>query len=200
MNKEIDMWMKYIDELTKGFRGVEATAVDGSAVESGVALRRCVDMILRLAAEGGKIVYIGNGGSAGIASHLSVDAWKNAGVPAVAFNDASLLTCISNDYGYRHVFEKPIAMFAAKGDLLIAISSSGKSENILRGVDAAREKGCRVVTMSGFDGRNPLRGKGDVNFHVPRGEYGHVEIAHLAIGHAMIDHVIAARLSKAGAP
>jgi D-sedoheptulose 7-phosphate isomerase len=112
-----------------------------------------------------KVLLIGNGGSAGIASHMAVDIWKNGGIRASAFNDPSLLTCIGNDYGYKHVFEKPIEMFAEEGDVLIAISSSGSSENILLGVEAARQKGLTVITFSGFEGNNPLSSAGDVNFY-----------------------------------
>lgn len=136
----------------------------------------------------GKTVYfIGNGGSAAIASHMAIDFWKNGGMPAVAFNDGPLLTCISNDFGYKHVFEKPVEMFANKGDVLFAISSSGKSENILMGVKAARSKGCNIITLSGFGIDNPLRTMGDVNFYVPLSEYGPVEVAHQYICHWILD-------------
>ena len=121
---------------------------------------------------------------------MSTDYWKNGGIRAIAFNDSSLLTCISNDYGYKHVFEKPIEMFAEKGDILIAISSSGKSENILRGVQAARTSQCKVITFSGFKNDNPLRSMGDYNFYVPSPAYGPVEIIHLSICHCICDAII----------
>ncbi|HAM59185.1 MAG TPA: phosphoheptose isomerase, partial [Candidatus Rokubacteria bacterium] len=128
-----------------------------------------------------------------IASHQAVDYWKNGGMRAVAFNDPSLLTCVSNDFGYRHVFAKPIEMFADAGDALIAISSSGQSENILRGVEAARRARCRVITLSGFRPDNPLRRLGELNFWVPTDSYGHVEITHLAICHSVVDAIMAGR-------
>ena len=109
---------------------------------------------------------------------------------AIAFNDAALLTCISNDFGYRHVFEKPIEMFAQKGDVLVAISSSGQSENILRAVEAAKKRGCEVLTLSGFAADNPLRGKGSLNFYVSSNSYGHVEVVHHAICHCILDTII----------
>src|SRR3989338_10285965 len=101
-------------------------------------------MVIKHARYGGKLLFIGNGASASIASHMAVDFWKNAGIKAFSFNDAVTLTCLSNDYGYRHVFEKPICVFGDKKDLLIAISSSGQSENILRAAIAAKEKGIRL--------------------------------------------------------
>ncbi len=145
-----------------------------------------------------KIIFIGNGGSAGIASHQSVDYWKNGGMRAIAFNDVSLLTCIGNDYGYPFVFEKPIEMFMDPGDVLIAISSSGKSDNILNGVKMAKKMGNQVITMSGFKEDNPLRSLGDVNFYVPAptGAYGFVEIAHLTICHCIVDAIIDRNLIK----
>lgn len=142
---------------------------------------------------GSKVLFIGNGGSAAIASHMAIDFWKNGKMPAMAFNDSSLLTCISNDFGYQHVFEKPIEMFAGTGDVLFAISSSGKSENILRGVEAARAKGCNVVTLSGFKEDNPLRGMGDLNFFVPSREYGPVEVVHQYISHWILDTIMASK-------
>ena len=108
----------------------------------------------------------------------------------MAFNDSALLTCVSNDYGYEHVFEKPVEMFADTGDLLIAISSSGKSQNILRAVGAARLKNAKMITLSGFDEDNPLRSMGDLNFYVPSPSYGPVEVVHHSICHCLLDVVI----------
>jgi len=112
----------------------------------------------------GKLIFIGNGGSAGIASHLAIDHSKNGRLPAMSFSDASAITCLSNDYGYEHVFAKQIEYHARKEDFLIAISSSGKSVNILNAVAAARKLGCRVMTLSGFERHNPLSKVGDVNY------------------------------------
>ena len=131
--------------------------------------------------------------SAAIASHQAVDYWKNGGMRAVAFNDSSLLTCVGNDYGYPHVFEKPVEMFADSGDILIAISSSGRSENILRGSKAALSKGCGLITMSGFTVDNPLRSMGRLNFYAPSSFYGYVEITHLALCHCIVDSIIERR-------
>ena len=146
----------------------------------------------------GKIIFIGNGGSAGIASHQAVDYWKNGKIRAIAFNDAALLTCVSNDYGYAHVFEKPLEMFAQSQDILFAISSSGRSENIVRGVRAAKKTGCQVITFSGFALDNPLRTLGDINFYVASQEYGPVEIAHLTLSHYLLDQWMESNVLSAG--
>jgi D-sedoheptulose 7-phosphate isomerase len=137
--------------------------------------------------EGRKLIFIGNGGSAAICSHMATDFWKTGGIKAVAFNDSSLLTCIGNDYGYEHVFAKPISMFADAGDVLMAISSSGQSPNILNGVKAARKKNCHVITFSGFLPHSPLRSLGDLNYYVPAEAYGPVEVLHHSICHCILD-------------
>ncbi len=167
-----------------------ATNAEGIAFALDEALQNSIEMIIEQSKAGGRLILIGNGGSASIASHMAVDFWKNTGIRALAFNDSSLLTCISNDYGYEHVFEKPIEMFAEPADTLIAISSSGQSENILLAVKAARAKGVKVITLSGFDKDNPLRKLGDANFYVPSESYGHVEIVHLSICHCLVDTLI----------
>lgn len=137
-----------------------------------------------------KLVFIGNGGSASIASHMATDFLKNGDIPAIAFNDSSLITCLSNDLGYENVFKKPVEMLAAKGDMLFSISSSGRSPNILQATHAAKKKGCFVITLSGFGSDNPLRKAGDINFYVKSGSYGHVEIAHLTICHCLLDMLV----------
>ncbi len=136
---------------------------------------------------GNKLIFIGNGGSAGIASHMAIDYSKNGNIRAQAFNDGSALTCLGNDLGYENVFSKQIELHGRPGDLLVAISSSGNSENILSGVNQARKTVCQVITLSGFAEDNQLRGKGDINFYVPSQEYGFVEITHLALCHAVVD-------------
>ena len=182
---------QYFSELNACLAKTEVHRDNSSPVELEEALEQFVQIVLKTRATGGKVIFVGNGGSAAIASHQAVDLWKNGGIRAVAFNDASLLTCVANDYGYQHVFEKPVEMFADPSDVLIAISSSGRSENILRAVDMAKSKGCTVITLSGFKPDNPLRRKGLLNFYVPSESYGFVEISHLAICHYLADCVMA---------
>lgn len=142
----------YFDTLTSVFQRVEATLGDGSSLTLSQGIEQAIRMITSRTKAGRKVIFIGNGGSAAIASHQVVDYWKNGGMRAIAFNDSSLLTCIGNDYGYPHVFEKPVEMFADQGDVLIAISSSGQSENILRGGKAGLQ---RAATSSRCRGSSP---------------------------------------------
>jgi len=134
-----------------------------------------------------RIFFIGNGGSAGICSHMATDWLKNGGFASVSLNDGATLTCLGNDLGFEQVFARQVEMHGRAGDLLVAISSSGNSANILRAVEAARAAKMGVVTLSGFSPDNRLRRLGDLNFHVPNDRYGFVEISHLAICHAVLD-------------
>jgi D-sedoheptulose 7-phosphate isomerase len=178
---------RYFATLGDVLRGAEVT--DRAA--KSIALAEGCEWVRNAAHDahsaGNKIIFVGNGGSAGIASHLAIDFSKNGGLRSLAFNDASALTCLGNDLGYENVFAKQLDFHARPGDLLIAISSSGKSPNILNAVKAARAHGCKVVTFSGFTEANDLRKSGDVNFYVRSGEYGFVEVAHLALCHAVLD-------------
>jgi D-sedoheptulose 7-phosphate isomerase len=180
-----------LEDLASIQREIMVTRRPQTPISLAEGFRKAVTLILEESRRKGKIVFIGNGGSAAIASHQAVDYWKNGGIPAIAFNDASLLTCLGNDYGFEHLFAVPIRRFAERGDMVIAISSSGKSANILNGAQAALAKGCRVITLSGYAPNNPLRRLGHLNFYVPSSSYGVVEISHLSILHAMLREVIA---------
>jgi D-sedoheptulose 7-phosphate isomerase len=185
----------YLRDLGRALVAVEASDGDGRRLGLEEGLERAVSTLLGQTRQGRKVMFIGNGASAAIGSHQALDYWKNGGMRAVTFNDLALLTAISNDFSYAEVFERPIAMFADAGDVLLAISSSGRSENILRGVDAARKHGCRVLTFSGFRPDNPLRSRGELNFYVPSMSYGHVEVTHLALSHTLVDTIIDRRTS-----
>jgi D-sedoheptulose 7-phosphate isomerase len=177
---------RYLDELHGLLRATACTGPGGAPREMDAAFATAVALIDDRTAAGGAIMFVGNGGSAAIASHVVVDFF-NAGMRATAFNDGPLLTCMGNDYGYEQVFAKPISLHARPGDLLVAISSSGQSRNILNAVAAGRERGCAVITLSGFRPDNPLRALGDHNFYVASTSYGYVEIAHQALCHAFFD-------------
>jgi D-sedoheptulose 7-phosphate isomerase len=153
------------------------------------AIYECVLMARKAAYSGRKLMFIGNGGSAAIASHMAIDWTKNAGIPALAFNDPAALTAIGNDLGVEAVFSSPLEWYGHKEDVLFAISSSGKSKDILCGVDAADQ----VITFSGFDPGNPLRKKGRINFYVPSMDYGIVECWHLILNHAILNAAVGLR-------
>ena len=136
---------------------------------------------------GNKVILIGNGGSAAIASHHAIEFLKNGGIRAQALNDLAALTCLSNDLGYANVFSEQLKTQGVPGDMLIAISSSGQSVNILKAAEVARTNRMKIATFSGFQPDNLLRGRGDVNFYVNSNQYGFVEVAHHALIQAILD-------------
>jgi D-sedoheptulose 7-phosphate isomerase len=177
----------YLGELTRLFRALEVRDAAGADLSLEDGAGAALEMIRSTRANGRKAVIVGNGGSAAIASHLQNDLCKSVGMPALVFTEQPLLTALANDDGYVTAYESLVKLWAAPGDLLIAISSSGRSENILRCARAARRAGCRILTLSGFAPDNPLRQAGDVNFYVPSPAYGPVEVVHAALAQFMTD-------------
>lgn len=134
------------------------------------------------------VYWIGNGGSAALVSHLAQDLLNKGKVRSRTFNDAPLITCMSNDYGYREVFKRPLLTLAREGDALMAVSSSGMSENIVEAARAALDAGLTLVTLSAFSPDNHLRGlPAALSFHTPTKNYGHAELAHGALLHSALD-------------
>lgn len=142
---------------------------------------------------GGKVILVGNGGSAAMASHVAVDLTKVAGVRAVNFNEADLITCLANDYGYEHWVEKALEFYADPGDLIVLISSSGKSSNIVNGAIKARQMKLSLITFTGFTADNPLRKIGDLNFWADSQAYNVVEMTHQVWLLALVDKLAADR-------
>lgn len=137
------------------------------------------EVLLKTKKNRSKVLIFGNGGSAAIASHVSVDLTKNTKIRAVNFNEADLLTCFSNDYGYEKWIEKTIDFYADKNDILILISSSGKSKNMINACKAAkRKKISKIITLTGSKKNNPLSKLGDINLWVDSNIYNHIENIH----------------------
>ena len=135
----------------------------------------------------GKVFIIGNGGSAGIASHFSVDLLNILKIPAQTLYDSNVMTCISNDYGYDEIFSRPLELLLKGKDLLICISSSGNSQNILNAANLAKSKNVSMITLSGFKPHNGIRNLGNLNFYLPFSDYGLVEMGHFFLLHTIID-------------
>lgn len=146
-----------------------------------------VDVFRAVRDAAGLVYFIGNGGSAGIAMHMTADFLKNGKMRTVSMYNPATLTCLGNDFGIEFIFSKQLELLARPGDLLVAISSSGNSPNILRGIEMAKEKGCKVVTLTGFREDNKARQMGDFNVYVPSMEYGIVESVHNIILQQVVD-------------
>jgi D-sedoheptulose 7-phosphate isomerase len=183
----IDDIAAYFEEMGRVCAAARISDHEGHPMTPKAGFEWVSEHALKAQASGNKMILIGNGGSAAIASHQAIEFLKNGGIRALALNDGASLTALANDFGYANVFAEQIKMIGQSGDLLIAISSSGQSTNILKGVEVARKTGISVVTFSGFKPDNLLRGKGDVNFYVASDQYGFVEIAHHALIQAILD-------------
>ena len=137
------------------------------------------NIIIRAKKKNSRVLIFGNGGSAAIASHVSVDFTKNVKVKAINFNEADLITCFSNDYGYENWISKAIELYANKGEVVILISSSGKSKNMLNACKASKKKKISsVITLTGNKKNNPLSKLGDINLWVDSKIYNHIENTH----------------------
>lgn len=151
-------------------------------------------LIVQTLQSGNKILLCGNGGSAADAQHIAAELVgryekHRRAFPAVALNtDTSTLTAISNDYGYEGVFARQVEALAVAGDLLIAISTSGKSPNVINAADKAREVGCKVIALTGCSGE-PLSGHCDLAVVVPAERTSRVQEAHITIGHLWCEMV-----------
>ena len=137
----------------------------------------------------GKAIVAGNGGSAAIASHIAVDLTKAAQTRAISFNEASLITCLGNDFGYERWVERALEYYAVPGDVAILISSSGSSPNIVHAAEEAKRLGLQTITLTGFDPGNPLRSLGDVNLWVDSDIYNFVETTHQAWLASIVDRL-----------
>lgn len=155
------------------------------------AFESLLDMTMEIKKQKNTIFLIGNGASASMASHVAADLAKNAHVHTEVFSDLSLITAIANDTSYEEVFAEPLRRRMKKGDMLVAISSSGQSPNILRAAREAKTLGGLIITLSAMHSENELRRLGHLNFYVPASTYGMAETSHAAILHYWIDKMVA---------
>lgn len=182
--------MEYITKIIKLLHKIEIStkvkvlySYDGGIKEIFQFLRQCKD-------ERNTLFICGNGGSAGIAQHMTGDFLKNGGFRTFSMYGQPTITCISNDLSYEYVFCKQLELLAKKDDLLIAISSSGNSENIIKAVKTMKKIGGKVITFSGFKSDNKLKTLGDINVYVPVEHYGMVESIHNLILQQLVDIIV----------
>ena len=181
MNDKIFL-KNYLLKLQKLLTGEVAT------INNLISLKK---IIVDNSKKGKKILVFGNGGSAAIASHFTVDLTKNARVRATNYNEADLITCLSNDYGYDRWVSKAIELYMDKGDLVFFISSSGVSKNMINAVKIAKKKKARkIVSFTGFNTNNPLKKKSDLSFWVNSRAYNHVENIHQIWLLSLVDLII----------
>lgn len=153
------------------------------------ATDRLISLLIEGREQGRALYIIGNGGSAAVASHALTDFINVCRLRAFTLHESSLMTCMANDYGYEHAFRRVVTNCMRPDDILICISSSGKSANIINAAKAAKEAGGFVVTFTGFSADNPLRKTGDMNFWLNSNDYGFVEVGHLFLLHNVSDRI-----------
>jgi D-sedoheptulose 7-phosphate isomerase len=186
----METWTGYVETIAEGLRGLAVTDRQALELTPPEALSRWVAMTHQLHERDGSLFFVGNGGSAGMASHMAADACKNGHLRAWALNDAAMITATSNDLSYDQVFSLPLERLARKGDLLVTISSSGNSGNIVRALETGRAMGLDLVTLSGQRADNRSRALGDLNFYVPLRRYGWAESAHQILLHYWFDQYL----------
>ncbi|WP_419784190.1 SIS domain-containing protein [Maridesulfovibrio sp.] len=183
------MWNKHTQKLQNCLSSIEVDGAKCAASNCDQAFSLWKNLTEELR-EQGKIIYlIGNGASASMASHFSADLAKNAHVHTQVFTDLALITALANDISYDQVFVEPLKRRLTPNDMLVAISSSGNSPNVLNACRFAAETGATVVTLSAMSAENTLRTLGDINFWLPAETYGMAETGHACILHYWMDSV-----------
>jgi D-sedoheptulose 7-phosphate isomerase len=147
-------------------------------------------MALEVKAGDSKLIFAGNGASAAISAHAAVDFTKQAKIRGITFNEADLITCFSNDYGYENWMSEAIKAYAKKSDAVVLTSVSGESPSIVNAAITAKSLGLKVVTFTGRDSNNALKSHGDVNFWVDSHAYNIVECIHMIWVTTVIDAIV----------
>jgi D-sedoheptulose 7-phosphate isomerase len=183
-------WSSNVNEIVQTLQRLSASDSDKNAIPVDEAFGLWIDLASSIRERQNTVFLIGNGASASMASHVAADLAKNGHVHTEVFSDLSLITAIANDISYEEVFAEPLRRRMKKGDMLVAISSSGQSSNVLKAANEAKKLGGSVVTLSAMRPDNPLLSKGLINFYIPATTYGLAETCHAAILHHLIDKIV----------
>lgn len=182
---------QYINELVDK---IEKTGIylgiDRKCDNYDEGIRYLVDVFSRHKADQTQLFFIGNGGSSAIASHMTADFMKNGGMNTYSLYDNAVTTCMGNDYGYEYIFSRPMEFLVREKDLVVAISSSGNSKNIINAIETAKGKKAEVITFTGFEADNKAKQLGDINVYVPSSKYGMVESIHNLILQQIVDSIM----------
>jgi|APHig6443717497_1056834.scaffolds.fasta_scaffold28882_2 D-sedoheptulose 7-phosphate isomerase len=182
-------WETSVAELTAIMSALSVRDMHGQ--ERGSAgLQDWVERTLELSRRKGCAFFAGNGASASMASHFSADIAKNARIRSMVFTDPALVTCVGNDLSYEDIFAEPLSWHLRPGDMVVLVSSSGNSPNVVKAARRARELGGCIVTLSAMQPDNSLRGLGDLNIYLPAQSYSYAETGHAAVLHHWVDAVM----------
>lgn len=177
----------YIKEIEVSLQAMIVTDDRNIVIQQEEGINRWSLLTQKVKKANDVMFFVGNGASAMMASHMAADASKNGEIRSLAFNDAALMTAVSNDISYEDCFSIPLKRFANSNDVLVTISSSGNSPNIIRAIETARQLEMQVVTLSGMKADNRSRKMGDLNFYIPADTYGVVEASHQVLLHCWLD-------------
>ena len=181
---------EYINKLIEKLNNTEIwdkTVNKYLEYDEGIGL--LVDTFTKHKERKSQLFFIGNGGSSAIASHMTADYMKNGGMNTYSLYDNAVTTCMGNDYGYEYIFSRPLDFLMKKGDLLVDISSSGNSLNIIKAIEIAESKEGAVITFTGFESDNMIKQMGNVNVYVPCRKYGIVESIHNLMLQQIVDTI-----------
>ena len=182
---------KYVDEL---MGKLEATEIWFGKYHKADSYNEGIDALLNLFTKHKEnqtqLFFVGNGGSSAIASHMTADYMKNGGMNTYSLYDNAVTTCMGNDYGYEYIFSRPMEFLVHENDLVVAISSSGNSMNIVNAIETSKKRKANVITFTGFKADNKSKQLGDINVYVPSEKYGIVESIHNLILQQIVDMIM----------
>lgn len=178
---------QYFSDINGGLNSLIVTDGEGKCIDNEDGMLQWIEKI-KLMRDTSRCMFLcGNGASATMAEHFSHDFFQHAKIRTDTCSETAHITAVSNDIGYEQVFAYRIARLICEKDILVTISASGNSPNIIEAIKTAREKGAYVVTFSGKEQDNLSRKMGDLNFYVPLDTYGMVESAHAVLLHSSLD-------------
>lgn len=180
-------WKNYLFKLQDVLGALSVTGSDGSRMDADLAFALLAGWVRDCGQDRRRVYFVGNGASASMASHFACDLAKMSGAPTEVFTDPALVTATGNDDGYEQVFAIPLRQRLRPGEVLVAVSSSGNSPNVVRAAEAARQLGGRVTSFTAMGPDNRLRALGDLNFYIPAKTYGMAESGHAALLHHLVD-------------
>ena len=178
--KKNNFFSNYLDEITNVL----------SENKKSLEFNKAIKLLLKIKKSNKKIMIFGNGGSASVASHFSSDLTNISKIKCINFNEANLITCFANDFGFENWIKRTLEHFYEKGDLLILISSSGESLNMIKAANFAVKNKLDLITLTGFSKHNSLRKKGKVNFWVDSKKYNIIENTHQIILLSLVDYFL----------
>ncbi|MDE7204410.1 MAG: SIS domain-containing protein [Lachnospiraceae bacterium] len=181
---------QYINELIHTLEQTRVYIENDTELNYDTGMRTLVECFSRHKKADTQIFFIGNGGSSAIASHMTADFMKNGGMKTYSLYGNAVTTCMGNDYGYEYVFSRPLEFLGQENDLLVAVSSSGNSQNIVNAINTANAKNMETITFTGFKKDNKSKQLGTINVYVPSEKYGVVESIHNLMLQQVVDLIM----------